>query len=176
MLVRSSNSPVDRVRLYALAFEECDPKRCTTRKLARFGLVDLVPRRGRLPRGSVVLHPEGDRVLSREDRGAAEARGLAVVDSSWKRGPVPRTTRHPTRALPFLVAANPVNYGKPFLLSSVEAFAAALWILGRPTQAEEVLAKFGWGRQFLVLNFEPLDAYARADGRDEILAAQADFI
>ena len=174
-MVRLSKNP-DRIRLAALTLEECDPKRCTARKLLRFGLASAAPRAGLLPRGCIVLHPEGEHVLSREDLGVGTAHGLAVVDSSWKRGPVPRIPRHPARALPFLVAANPVNYGKPFLLSSVEALAGALWILGRPAQADEILAKFGWGRQFLVLNREPLEAYARATSREEVLAAQAEFI
>ena len=156
--------------------EECDPKRCTARKLVRFGLVEGAPRAGLLPRGCVVLHPSGEHVLSPEDLRDAEARGIAVIDSSWKRGDVPRIPRHPARALPYLLAANPVNYGKPFLLSSVEAFAAALWILGHPMQAEEILSKFGWGRQFLVLNREPLEAYAAAATREDILAAQGEFI
>jgi len=170
------SKPRDAIRLAALTLEECDPKRCTAQKLQRFGLAEAVPRAAQLPRGCVVLHPEGEHVLSQEDRAIAEAHGLAVVDSSWKRGPVPRIPRHPSRALPFLLAANPVNYGKPFLLSSVEAFAGALWILGWPAEAEAILSKFGWGRQFLLLNFEPLEAYARAQTREEVLAAQAEFI
>src|SRR5688572_7515170 len=119
IVVRFSNPASGRVRLAALAREECDPKRCTARKLVRFGLVEGFVRPSRLPRGCVVLHPVGDHVLSQRDRATVEERGLAVIDSSWKRGAVPRVPRHPARALPFLVAANPVNYGKPFLLSSV---------------------------------------------------------
>jgi len=174
-VVQLSKYP-DRIRLSALMLEECDPKRCTARKLVRFGLAEGAPRAGLLPRGCVVLHPNGEHVLSPEDRRNAEERGIAVIDSSWKRGDVPRIPRHPARALPYLLAANPVNYGKPFLLSSVEAFAAALWILGHPMQAEEILSKFGWGRQFLVLNREPLEAYAAAATREDILAAQGEFI
>src|SRR2546426_12702396 len=156
--------------------EECDPKRCTAGKLVRCGLAEAPPRAGVLPRGCVVLHPNGEHVLSPEDRRDAEERGIAVIDSSWKRGDVPRIPRHPARALPYLLAANPVNYGKPFLLSSVEALAGALWILGHASEASEILSKFGWGTQFLTLNREPLDDYARAKTRADVLAAQAEFI
>ncbi|MEK6810797.1 MAG: DUF367 family protein [Candidatus Thermoplasmatota archaeon] len=170
----ASGTPV-HVKLYAYHLEQCDPKRCTTRKLARFGMITYLPRR-RFPNGCIVLHPEGDHVLSIEDRDRAESKGLAVIDSSWKKGAVPRIPGGPTRALPYLLAANSVNYGKPFVLSSVEAIAAALIILGHPEDAAAVLAKFGWGIQFLVLNHEPLEAYAAATSRADLLAAQAEFI
>lgn len=172
----SASGTTVHVKLYAYHLEQCDPKRCTTRKLARFGMITYVPRRRRFPSGCIVLHPEGDHVLSIEDRDRAESKGLAVIDSSWKKGAVPHIPGGPTRALPYLLAANSVNYGKPFVLSSVEAIAAALIILGYPKDAEAVLAKFGWGIQFLALNREPLEAYATATSRADLLAAQAEFI
>lgn len=164
------------MKLYAYHLEQCDPKRCTTRKLERFGIITVVARGRRLPNGVIILHPEGEHVLSREDGDRVGARGLAVIDSSWKRGAVPQVRGGPTRSLPYLLAANPVNYGKPFVLSSAEALAAALFILGVPHQAEAVLAKFGWGLQFLALNREPLRAYAAATTRADVLVAQSEFI
>jgi len=164
------------IPLFALHLEACDPKKCTTKKLARFGLITTHAKAHRLPRGGIVLHPEAGVALSREDAAAAESGGLGVIDTSWKRGPFPDLPHHRQRALPYLLAANPVNYGKPFVLSSVEALAAALVILGHEDQAKLILSKFSWGGQFLTLNREPLGEYVKARTRADVVAAQALFV
>jgi len=165
-----------RVRLLAYHAGECDPKRCTAKKMARFGLLTLHTHLRELPRHAVLLDARAEVVLSRADRGQALDCGLAVLDVSWNRGAFPAfSSRHPRR-LPYLLAANPVNYGKPWRLSSAEAFAAALVLLGDEDQARTVLSKFAWGDQFLALNAEPLADYARAGTAEEVTAAEALFI
>ena len=163
------------IRLLAYHAGQCDPKKCTSLRLKRFGLLALVPRPSGLPRGAIILTPKAERALSPADAPRAERRGLAVVDISWKRGRFPSVPQGAGRALPYLLAANPVNYGKPFVLSSVEAFAAALVIFGHPDEARALLAKFAWGEQFLILNREPLTAYAAAEDSSAVVAAQAEF-
>ena len=164
------------IRLLAYHAGQCDPKKCTSLRLKRFGLLSLVPRTSGLPRGSIVLTPEAEQALSPADAPRAERRGLAVLDVSWKRGRIPPVPQGTTRALPYLLAANPVNWGKPFVLSSVEAFAAALVILGHSDEAVSILAKFAWGEQFLTLNREPLEAYAQASDSAAVVAAQGEFV
>jgi pre-rRNA-processing protein TSR3 len=54
--------------------------------------------------------------------------------------------------VPFLVAGNPVNYGKAFQLSCVEAICATLYIVGMDKYADELLNKFKWGPSFYSVN------------------------
>jgi len=177
---RRDGRAVDRIRLYAYHAGQCDPKKCTSRKLERLGLLTFVPRIASLPAGTLLLTPESDRALSRADAPRAARHGLSVLDLSWKVtekvGGFPSVPKATGRALPYLLAANPVNYGKPFILSSAEALAAALIILGEEDHAEQLLAKFAWGEQFLRLNREPLDAYKVAEDSAAVVAAQSEFI
>ncbi len=164
------------IELFAFDAKECDPKKCTSRKLARFQLLRLLPTTKSIPSGSVLLTPESEKAFSPQDRPAAERRGIVVLDVSWKAVTFPRIQGTQERALPFLVAANPVNYGHPFKLSSVEALAAALYILGEREQAHLILSKFTWGEQFLKLNKEPLEDYAKAKNSKDVVEAQKAFI
>jgi len=153
--------------------DQCDPWKCSGRKLARFGLARITKHINQL-KPFVVLSPFSEKALSPEDRGT---RGLAALDCSWAHAEeIFLRGRLRDRALPFLVAANPVNYGKPFKLSTVEALAAGLVILGEPEQAQEILSKFKWGHVFLELNDEPLQEYAAAKNSTEVVKIQMSYM
>ncbi len=164
--------------IYAYLGGEDDPKKCTARKMVRFGLARAVRRLSALPGDSVVLDPSAPKAISAEDRRAAAEGGIAVLDVSWnklERNPAGFSLRT-RRALPYLVAANPVNWGKPMKLSSAEAAAAALFILGEEEQSRALLSKFSWGHTFLELNSEPLVRYAAAGTSAEVVAIQSDYV
>jgi len=156
------------IRLSAYHADQCDPRKCTTTRLERHGLIRVFRRLSMLPRRALTLDPMADTSVSPADRVQALASGLAVIDLSWKRGIMPRLPSRHRRRLPYLVAANPVNYGVPRFLSSVEALAAALVILGAREQAKGLLAKFAWGETFLQLNAEPLAEYAATGTAEDI--------
>lgn len=171
--------PPDSIPLYFYDGKQCDPKKCSGRKLAKFGLARQVVKMNALPPASLVLMPTTRKVLSKDDLETARKSGIAVLDLSWKAtgDEFPAGIKDSRqRALPFLLAANPVNYGKPFILSSAEAFAASLIILGYREQAESVMSKFTWGQTFFTLNREPLEEYEKADNAAGIIEAQSLFI
>jgi pre-rRNA-processing protein TSR3 len=115
--------------------------------------------------------------LASEDRPRVERWGLVAVDCSWNRVEevFTRRLRGVGRRLPFLVAANPVNYGQPGKLSSLEALAAALHILGFKAEGERLLALYKWGSSFLSLNRELLEAYRQAGSREEVLRLEESY-
>jgi rRNA small subunit aminocarboxypropyltransferase len=54
--------------------------------------------------------------------------------------------------VPYLIATNTTNYGKPWRLNCVEALAAAFYLTGHDNWAEKLLAPFGWGSSFYAVN------------------------
>ena len=162
------------LRLYALLEREDDPKKCTAAKLVRLKEIIEVKDLGHMSRRVIVLDPEAEKALSREDTGSAERFGVLVLDCSWN-----KLTKFPTlragmqhRALPFMIAANPTNFGKAQKLSSAEALAAAAYILGDKARAEQLMSRFKWGPTFIDINRELLDEYAAATTSGEVVAAQ----
>ena len=155
---------MQEIRVYALMHKQDDPRKCTAARLLREQEIRPARSLRNIPRGAVVLDPEAEKALSREDLDAVLKHGLLVVDCSWNRlerfPKLKAGLRH--RALPFLVAANPVNYGKPQRLSSAEAVAAAVYILGDSHMAERMMGHFRWGRTFVDMNRELLDGYRAA--------------
>lgn len=150
----------DEVTLYILMMEECDPGKCTANKLVKFNLAKPIYRVKEVPRGCVVLNPFADEVLSIKDKDNALRYGILAVDCSWKNAEdffnrVRIKGSH--RRLPKLIAVNPINFGNPYILSTAEALASSLYILGFKEQAREVLSIFKWGTYFFEVNRELLE-------------------
>jgi pre-rRNA-processing protein TSR3 len=102
---------------------------------------------------------------------------LTALDCSWKKAQeVISTIKSPTqRILPMLIAANPVNYGKPTKLTTAEALSAALYILGHIKQSKEVMNKFKWGPQFITLNENLLNDYSNCQNPREVIKVQSEY-
>ena len=174
--IRARNFPI---RLFMWDFGHCDVKRCTGQRLAKMGYLQNM-RVGETFRG-LVLSPMGLKRVSPQDKDIVSSIGVSVVDCSWARldevpfqklasGGSSKTTLH--RLLPFLVAANPVNYGKPAKLSCLEAVVATLYIVGKFDEAKEVASAVGWGPEFLKINKEFLEEYSQATNSADVVRRQ----
>ena len=158
-------------------FNHCAPQKCSGRKLVRMGMVRSL--RVNQRSGGVVLSPMGEKAISRADAELAITGGLGVVDCSWARldeVPFNRLRSGANRLLPFLIAANPINYGRPLRLSCAEALASGLYIMGFETAGRMVLSKFVWGEGFWTLNMELLDKYRMCETSEQVVAVQNDYI
>jgi len=162
------------IKIVVYHARQCDPRKCSALKLKRHSLIRVVYRLRLLPRGAIVLNPFSEKAFSPADRDRMEKRGLVALDYSWKCTEKAKLIPliGESRALPYLVAANPVNYGTPTKLSTAEALAAALYISSYKEQAEQLLSIFKWGPEFIRLNQTLLDAYARARDSGEVVELQ----
>lgn len=153
---------------------QCDPKKCTALKLKRHGLVRLVRQIKFLPKGAVILNPFSKIAFSPADKERIVKYGLAALDFSWEHAekPLMKNVRGASRCLPYLIAGNPVNFGCPTKLSTVEALAAALYIAGFKDEASRLLSIFKWGHTFIELNEVMLESYAKAKNSNDVVRIQ----
>ncbi len=174
---QSEENPLKGLSLRMWDFSQCDPKRCTGARLARRGIFKSMPLRQ--PFRGLVLSPNGSESVSPADAEILDQFGLSVIDCSWARLaeiPFSQMRQGHHRLLPFLVAANTVNYGKPSKLSCAEAAAATLYICGRVDAAKAVLKEFGWGMEFIKLNEELLELYRTAKDAADVIQRQNEWL
>ena len=170
------------VAVHALWLAQDDPKKNTAVLASKRGDLKLHKSIRSIPKRGIILEPLCGKVFGPEDHELLLDRGGALVglDCSWAQietsvQSVMNRTRLQPRMLPLLLAANPVNWGKPGRLTTAEALATVLYLVGRQEQAREVLGAFRWGQRFFELNQEPLDAYANAQTSAELVELQFEF-
>lgn len=167
------------MRITVFHADECDRKKCTSIKMEKMGKCKLVYDINKIPGGAVVLNPYAEKAVSYEDYRFVQRRGVVGLDCSWNE--VSKSKKFFAlskyhRSLPFLIATNPVNYGKPCILSTVEAIAATLYITRFKDEAREMMDGFKWGHTFLELNHDLLEAYSEVDTSAEVVRVQNEFL
>lgn len=175
-------SSKNNIPVHAIWLAQDDPKKNTAVRLSKRGDLHLHEKFNRLPRRGIILEPLCGKVLGPEDHSIlTEDRGALVgLDCSWAQieesvSQVMQRTNLVGRMLPLLLAANPVNWGKPSKMTTAEALAASLFLIGREEQARKLLSAFRWGDQFFILNKEPLEAYREAKSSTELVDLQFEF-
>jgi len=182
--MRSSGStrsprPDAPVRLYIVLAGEDHPKACTGRRLLHRGLAREVRSALGLSPPPVVLDPYASEPLGPADGALAARGGILAIDCSWNRltergrfpGPVVEE-RGIHRRLPILIATNPHHYGRPAQLNTVEALAAALFLVGHRAESARILEGFRGSDAFLRVNADRLAAYSLEHDPDGIRAAE----
>jgi pre-rRNA-processing protein TSR3 len=158
-----------------LMLHQDDPFKCTAAKLAKFHLAKPVKF---ISKGTILLNPFSEAPILRSD--VTVARSVCAIDCSWERAnEVLRYQRVAAqgiaRRLPAMLASNPTNYAKLGKLSSAEALAGALYILGEKELAGRMMDKFKWGHTFLELNANPLEEYADAETAEQVKELEREY-
>ena len=160
--------------IFAIEMGQDDPTKCTARKMIHKDMAMGVSRKFHASDSTIVLNPYAHRVLSPPDR---SAKGILVVDCSWNQAQEVffKKIGGKHRRLPVLLAANPTNYAKPGILSSLEALAATLYILDEVEEAERYLNLYKWGPTFETLNKEPLEEYRKAKTEGKVIQCEREY-
>jgi pre-rRNA-processing protein TSR3 len=168
----------DSPRILIYHAKQCDPKKCTGIRLSRMRRGEILSSMNQIPRGGIVLNPVSETAFSRADRDAMLKSGLIALDCSWKKAEeiFANSRLGMQRALPYLIAANPINTYKPIKLSTGEAIAAALYISGFKDAAEDIMSVFKWGPSFITLNHEFLEEYSKCETSGDVVKIQKEYM
>ena len=147
-------------------FYQDDPKKCTAAKLIKFGLAKKITKS---QSKTVLLHPYSEKTLLNNEKSLFTS--ITGIDCSWVLAEqvFQKNFIGISRKLPPLLAGNPVNYSKINKLTTVEAIAAAAFILDNETLSQNLLEKFNWGHTFLELNENLLQDYKKAESEGEVI-------
>jgi len=163
------------MKVFVLELKQDDPSKCTAAKLLKFNLIQSTRF---IPKNTIVLNPLSKMILSKTDKNLSKS--ICAIDCSWNYFNETIIKFHIlkkriNRRLPLLLAGNPVNYAKLGKLTTAEAIAGSLYILGSKSYAEELLNKFKWGHTFLELNSEILELYKEQESPNEILRIEREY-
>ena len=116
------------MQLQVVMLKQDDPKKCSAAKLVKFGLATSVKKTSQT---SLILNPFAKQTLMPNDEGNINS--ITAIDCSWDLADQAFTKKLPGihRKLPPLFAGNPVNYSKLNKLTTVEAIAGAVFIIGK---------------------------------------------
>jgi len=153
------------LKLYVLRFNQDDPKKCTAAKMVKFKIANDVKK---TTKNNLVLDPFSEQVLLPKDKPTIKS--IVGIDCSWNLADqaFSKTFIGIKRKLPPLLAGNPVNYSKLNKLTTAEAMAASLFILGFKDDALELLNKFKWGHTFYELNQNLLEEYSKLESEEDL--------
>jgi len=154
------------MHLKVLMLKQDDPRKCSAAKLVKFGLAKPVTRTASR---TLILNPFSKKMLLESDKKLVNS--ITGIDCSWNlvTSAFKKSFTGISRKLPPLLAGNPMNYSKLNKLSTVEALAAAVYIMGDFDLTHTLLKKFKWGHTFFELNKNLLEDYSKAKSESEIL-------
>ena len=160
------------MKLQVLMFYQDDPKKCTAAKMVKFGLAQNIKKIGTK---GLVLDPFSKKTLLPKDKSLINT--IVGIDCSWNLAEQAFSKKFDgiKRKLPPLLAGNPVNYAKLNKLTTAEALAASLFILGFKEQGMKLLDKFKWGHTFYELNQNLFDEYLKLENEEQIELILKDY-
>lgn len=160
------------MKLFVLRFHQDDPKKCTAAKMVKFKIASDVRKTSN---SNLVLDPFSDKILLPKDK--AIIKSIVGIDCSWNLADqaFSKTFSGIKRKLPPLLAGNPVNYSKLDKLTTAEAMAASLYILGFKEESLDLLNKFKWGHTFYELNQNLLEEYSKLEFEDDLQNILKDY-
>jgi len=164
------------MKLFMLNYGQCDPKMCTGMRLMKHGLLKDMKINSKFQ--GILLTPTGKKMVSKEDHDLIKNKGICVIDCSWAKFSQLHINLNKieTRLMPYLVAVNPVNYGKAYKLSCVEAISASLYLAGFYQETDFLLSHFKWGKSFLQVNSELFEMYKKCNNGNELKAIEEKYI